>query len=717
MRSLPPRPPNLATWIASCLLATLGLVPGVQAQEPAFDGSREALTIPEAVWRRVLEGGGRPGGTIGYTADEMRAYGKDAHLLRNVQALFADVRKIPRETGRITSQLLEHAAKPSEVLARGYALCDVHAGRMYEPPKEGRWGMAAIDAIEAPETALRHFVKDPPAGLERYPPALLRLLVRVLVGQELAARWVALARYSAGDGFASQARQADSPAGLERRSQHRAHRGPWLDEEHGQTATFAHLPLDRIAAFDRARLAYASLLLAVHLERALDAWRAEPEEARVPGDVAFPLLLRSRDEATIVVHGPGADEALLPFDTQLSIDLGGNDRWSGSMGATWSMGPASAVHLDLGGDDRYEATGDAALACGMFGVGIVVDEGGDDAYEAQHSGMGCGFFGTGLLLDRAGDDVYRAREAWCQGSGHVGVGALVDLAGDDEYECAQQSQGLGGTLGAGLLVDVAGNDAYVARDDGNVSELYLGQSVAMSQGCGYGRRADLGDGASLAGGVGVLVDGAGDDRYHAQVWAQGCGYWWGLGILEDRGGDDAYQNGKYSAGAAAHFAIGVCVDLAGNDLHNAQNQGAKNQFQGHARDGSVGVFVDGAGDDGYDVNNNCAGSGDLGSIGLFWDRRGDDRYTFHPTDVEGEANGWNDTGAFGTATRYKPFHSFRDDLPTWGIFLDTGGKDTYANERPAKGWTPTPAADGATWVTHGGPLFFGLGYDVAEAAR
>ena len=153
----------------------------------------------------------------------------------------------------------------------------------------------------------------------------------------------------------------------------------------------------------------------------------------------------------------------------------------------------------------------------------------------------------------------------------MGVGALIDLEGDDEYDCVEQAQGLGGTLGAGLLIDVKGNDTYVARDDGNVSALYLGQSVAMAQGCGYGRRADIGDGYSLAGGVGILLDGAGDDRYHAQVWSQGCAYWWALGILEDRGGNDTYRNGKYSAGAAAHFAIGVCVDLAGERPHNATN--------------------------------------------------------------------------------------------------------------------------------------------------
>ncbi len=710
-----PAPSRLPLWLACFVGGLLSLLPAASAEDPPFDGSRNALTLPDDVWERVLADGGRAGRAIGYTADELKAFGKDAHLLRGVQALFADVRKIPRESGRITSGLLENAAKPSEVLARAYGLCDVSAGRMYEPPKDKRWGYEPIESLEAPAEALRKFLIGPPSGLEAYPPAVLRLMVRVCVGIARADRWTILAhRFESWD---PAVREQDGV--IERRtSAHEECVAPWKDEEHDQTATFRTRTLDRLATFDRARMAYASQILAVHLERALEEWRTAPDKDKALGEVQLPLRLASGN-GSILLYGPGDDEAVIPADTKLSIDLGGDDGWTGSMGAGWENGTRIGVHLDLGGNDRYRAEAPASLACGMGGIGIVVDEAGDDTYFGVASNLGCGWFGTGLLLDLAGNDSYRSQGPWGQGAGHMGVGALVDLAGDDDYECTEQSQGLGGTLGTGLLIDLLGNDTYVARDDGNISELYLGQSVAMSQGCGYGRRADIGDGHSLAGGVGILVDGAGDDRYHAQVWAQGCGYWWGLGILEDRGGDDAYQNGKYSAGAAAHFALGVCIDLAGNDMHNATNVGAKNQFQGHARDGSIGVFVDGDGDDGYDVNNNCAGSADLNSIALFWDRRGEDRYTFHPTDIEDKdkPNGWNDTGAFGTSTRYPPFFSFRDDLPSWGIFLDTGGRDTYANERPAKGWVPTPAADGATWKPQSGPLVFGLGYDLGSPAR
>jgi hypothetical protein len=226
--------------------------------------------------------------------------------------------------------------------------------------------------------------------------------------------------------------------------------------------------------------------------------------------------------------------------------------------------------------------------------------------------------------------------------------------------------------------------------------------VAMAQGCGYGRRADIGDGRSLAGGWGLLVDGAGDDRYHAQCWSQGCGYWWSVGVLEDRGGDDVYENGKYSLGAGAHYAIGVQVDLSGDDQYNVGVTTTKNQFQGHARDGSIGISIDGDGNDHYCLKNMCGGCADLVSIAIFWDRRGDDIYEMKMDKDLGDA------GPLGSATTYPPERSFRDDLPTVGIFLDTGGNDKFTGDpRGDKG-----AREGGSWTEHRGPTAFGFGMDV-----
>jgi len=455
---------------------------------------------------------------------------------------------------------------------------------------------------------------------------------------------------------------------------------PWAEERQGQLASTKPEIFQALASVDRRYLAFGSVLLLAHVKRAIE--KGTPPSG--PGVVETPL-------GRIVVHGPGDDD--VEIRDLLSIDLGGNDRYRATR--------PNCIVIDLGGDDLYEG-GDGTLACGRFGVGALFDLGGNDRYTAERSGLGCGWFGTGILVDAGGDDRYEVKSAWGQGAAHAGVGLLVDAKGNDEYVCAEQSQGLGSTLGCGILLDVEGNDRYVARDDGNVSELYLGQSVAMAQGCGYGRRADLGDGHSLAGGVGVLVDGAGNDSYSAMCWAQGCGYWWALGILEDLGGDDVYRNGKYSLGAAAHFAIGSAVDLSGDDRYNVGNATAVNQYHGHARDGSIGVAIDGAGNDRYLFRSHCGGSADLGSLALFWDREGDDLYEARLDAPSGDPN-WSDTPPMGSATLYAPFHGFRDDLDAIGIFLDTGGRDSYPD-----GGEPR---EGAVWIRRRGIRSLGYGLD------
>ena len=160
--------------------------------------------------------------------------------------------------------------------------------------------------------------------------------------------------------------------------------------------------------------------------------------------------------------------------------------------STYGKGSVQETHALSSGQDRWRE------ACGLFGVGAIFDLDGDDTYVASESGLGVGWYGTGLLMDFSGDDDYAVEEHWGQGAAHAGVGMLVDLEGNDQYICGYESQGLGSTYGAGVLVDVSGNDRYVARDDGNISELYNFQSVSMSQGVGYGRRADLGPRLCLA---------------------------------------------------------------------------------------------------------------------------------------------------------------------------------------------------------------------------
>ena len=69
-------------------------------------------------------------------------------------------------------------------------------------------------------------------------------------------------------------------------------------------------------------------------------------------------------------------------------------------------------------------------------------------------------------------------------------------------------------------------------------------NTSMCQGVGMGRRADYTDGHSWAGGVGMLVEGGGDDTYSCSVFGQGCAYWYGVGLLVDKAGADQKNPGK-----------------------------------------------------------------------------------------------------------------------------------------------------------------------------
>lgn len=732
----------------SCFAALLAAVvvsspAALEAQEKKGDDApkpdpaklRENLAIPDALWARVLDGVDRgapgPSGTarpIGFTSDEMKFYGGRDHLIRGVENLFRDVRVIPRETGRITDDLLKLGAegKFDEVLQRCWGLTDMPAGRMFPAVPRDGWGVKWAEKSATPEEVIvaawtksgwvrpLEYRTQRTDSISQLPPAVQRLVARLVVGANEASRWCMDA-----DVLAPADTDEALPAALRdplfrtrgdtvRRTRDTM-RGPWTGEEYDQAATREHEAFKMIRSFDAARMAYATQLWAVHTKVGLEEWRdAKVAAADLPaGRWTIATAL-----GPVVVSGSGDDKldlASMPLATWCVIDLGGKDRWSGAFGASGVSSFASvALALDLGGDDVWDGgDADVALGCGAAGIGAVIDLGGDDLWTVKSDGLGRGLFGTGLLWDVAGNDTYVVKTKWGQGAAHVGVGVLIDSAGNDKYECAEQSQGMGSTRGCGLLLDLAGDDAYVCRDDGNVSELYLNQSVAMAQGCGYGRRADLGDGRSLAGGWGLLVDGAGNDRYHAQVWSQGCGYWWGVGVLEDRGGDDVYENGKYSSGAGAHYAIGVHVDLDGNDRYNQGVAGTKNQYQGHARDGSIGVFVDGGGNDAYAFRPNCAGSADLASVGLFWDRAGDDTYAFTPDPPPADGSAANTDWLrppFGTATVYRAANrSFRDDQASIGIFLDTGGKDAYPEGTAAK--------DGSVWREHPWAMSWGFGLD------
>ncbi len=690
---------------AFCLLLLLlfSIAEPANSQAPR----REELAISDSLWGVITTAAGHQK-MFGFTEDEMRGYGPDEFVLRSVWALFRNGRSVPRFSGTLSKNMIENHKDAASLLRTAYGVTDISAARMLPMAPAESWGDAEFpDSLSAVAVWRKLLEQDGVVSITpmffQYPPHLQKLIVRLLLGIRQSQPWIDAA-FNRQQFF--QYSGLDSAASLDDWYTFAA--APWNEERLGQSATLRSGAFQALRATDRRYLAFGSALLATHVSNAIAEFRssdsAQPMQAMYGMEVATTL-------GTIRILGSNPDTVSTP--AVLTIDCGGNDLYRGRQAVNIPFRETASVLIDLAGNDVYDSDTTLSLACGMFGAAMLVDVAGNDHYRVRESGIGCAWYGSGVLMDMAGNDRYVTDRAWGEAAAHIGAAVLSDWGGDDEYVCAQQSQGMGSTLGAALLVDAAGNDRYIARDDGNPTPIYLNQSVAMAQGCGYGRRADLGDGHSLAGGVGALADADGDDYYSAPVWAQGCGYWWGVGICEDRRGNDTWRSGKYSIGAAAHFAIGCKVDAEGNDTYAVGYTDAVNQYLGHARDGSIGIAIDGSGDDKYHLKTHCGGTADLGSLALLWDADGNDLYIMDTLKVA-TTDGWSDTPPLGATSGYPPFYNFRDDIQSYGVFLDTGGKDVYQLNEANRNSIPwkTKPADNSRWLFTRSPRERGIGVDM-----
>lgn len=403
---------------------------------------------------------------------------------------------------------------------------------------------------------------------------------------------------------------------------------------------------------------------------------AEGLLAKVPSTTVYSYRIRTA--WGILELSGGKDDRHVDPDTFLLFDTGGNDTYV-NCPANSSLNNWCSVVIDTSGKDKYlsdEALENTPLnkwagrkgagnqpgpAGALFGYSILIDSEGDDIYRTHRPGLGSGRFGIAVLLDKAGDDQYDAYQD-AEGFGMFGGGILEDLSGKDVYRGFTQVQGCGQTGGFGYLTDRTGDDQYIAEDQ--VIDFPSPQSaqhnVSMAQGAGNGRRADYLEGESLAGGIGILYDQAGNDIYSSAVFGQGVGYWMGVGALWDDGGNDVYNGMWYVQGAAAHFAIGYLEDLAGTDNYVA----TMNMAQGAGHDFSVGMLLDREGDDSYKAPNLSLGAGNANGIGVFVDYAGADKY---------ESSGIT-LGKAADATA----NTLRARGLCLGVFIDLGaGVDTY----------------------------------------
>ncbi|MCB2230706.1 hypothetical protein KQH82_08315 [bacterium] len=342
------------------------------------------------------------------------------------------------------------------------------------------------------------------------------------------------------------------------------------------------------------------------------------------------------------VGGPGND--YYNGEYKFILDFGGDDVYDLSHG---DLNKNGTIVIDLSGNDIYRSKTDFTIASGCLSVGILLDFGGDDHYDGMSFGLGSGYFGFGVLYDQSGDDRYDG-DTHCQGAGSFGLGLLIDEGGRDIYNAALYSQGFGFVQGIGLIYDRDGSDSYYAGGKYKDVLRYEDHYLSLSQGFGYGLRP------TLSGGIGAILDMAGNDTYQADIFAQACAYWYAVGLIYDSSGIDSYNCFQYGQGTATHMALGLLIDESGNDVYFG-----KGLMQGCGHDYSAGICIDRGGDDTYTAYDLSQAAGSANGVGILIDNSGDDRYMVRRSD---------NTQGYGNPRR---------DFGSIGLFIDLGGTDQY----------------------------------------
>ena len=391
---------------------------------------------------------------------------------------------------------------------------------------------------------------------------------------------------------------------------------------------------------------------------ALEEWPAAVDLG-LPGIDGAVLSFDASGPVTWVVggYGPNVYHPGCGFD--LIVDPSGDDVYLGGLGgAVGTLGHPVSVVIDMEGDDTWMSEEvPVSQGAGALGFGAVIDLAGRDQYRAGAVSQGTGLAGQGILADLGGDD-FMSADFFSQGAACLGNGLLFDGTGDDLRRVSCFGQGFGGPGGLGILVDGDGNDCSLAGFRYPHEPLLPDDNRALSQGFGMGLRP------FVAGGTGLMADfGSGNDTYRAEVFGQGSAYYYGLGMMFDEDGQDSYQAAQYSQGAGIHLAAGCLWDGGGDDAYFSRNGPA----QGSAHDLSTGYLLDAGGDDWYASDGGQALSLN-NSTAVFADLEGSDTYSARGG---GQAEAWWGRGSCGIA-----------------VFLDLADRDWYLGDGgDSAGWS------------------------------
>ena len=349
-----------------------------------------------------------------------------------------------------------------------------------------------------------------------------------------------------------------------------------------------------------------------------------------------------------IIIDPGGDDV---------YNIEGNDKLSDNFSCI----------IDLAGNDYYSSNDNFTLAGSVFSSGFIFDKEGDDTYKGTNVTLGSAICGIGLLYDESGNDTYFAN-SFSIGASAFGLGLLIDKNGNDIYSANTYSQGFGMTEGVGAIIDNNGNDSYLINSLSLDIGRYEDHYISMCQGYGLGMRP------YYAGGIGLIIEGGGNDIYNTDIFGQGGAYWYGLGAIVDKSGHDKYNSYQYAQGSGIHLAVGLLKDLDGWDFYSSNGVS-----QGCGHDYAFGLLYDVKGNDNYSAYSLSQGAGNANGIGILIDESGRDGYlNKEPKNTRGYGNPRREYGSLGIFldASGKDFYSVADldslliNKSTWGVSLD-----------------------------------------------
>lgn len=365
----------------------------------------------------------------------------------------------------------------------------------------------------------------------------------------------------------------------------------------------------------------------------VDAWRAVTPASLAAIEHGGGALRPTTPARSLSLLAGVTERDVAAFEARRAL-IDAIDLESTLMGATVIADAVDAAVARLGAGRVAVAAGTPSLVTIPTGFGDIVVKGpGADSNDEDAL----------LLVDLGGNDQYSGRTASATGDPNPllayavsaattaaggGVPAppppsvleaaivtrlVIDLGGDDIYGSGfDGNQGYGAAGGVGMLIDVAGNDAYRGGDAVQGSGFLGGVGVLVDGGGANtflaGQKAQ---GFSQTGGVGVLASGTGTDTYEAFVFAQGTGFDGGAGgSLIDAGGNDSYRCvGEVNA---ADVVLPVSQSRPSTGCHGTGF-------------GGQGILVDGGGDDLYFVKTSFQTMALIGA-GMLFDAGGRDTF-------------------------------------------------------------------------------------------